>query len=323
MDLITVIVPVYNVQSYLAKCLESIVKQTYNNLQIILVDDGSPDDCPRICDEWAKKDKRIEVIHKINGGLSDARNVGLRNAKGSYICFVDSDDILDEHYIEWLYEAIYDNDAKMAVCDIECFNDGDLIKKSNIKPPYRIYSPEEALKQILQGTGIRAIACNKLYSSDILDGEKFVYGKHHEDEFFTYRIVDKADKIAFLPVPLYYYRQHPGSITATFSIKRLDALEAYLERLEFLKNKYPSLYKSEKVSFCVSCVSYNRVAQKIKSPERESIENKLIKLRKQIHFTSKELISYSLRNSLYIIGSRYFLHLYCCILNIFRGNNNE
>ncbi len=323
MDLITIIVPVYNVQSYLTICLESIVKQTYNYLQIILVDDGSPDDCPYICDEWEKKDKRIKVIHKTNGGLSDARNVGLNYAKGRFICFVDSDDILDRHYIEWLYEAICVSNAKMAACDIECFYDGDLIKKSGTRPPYKVYSSEEALNQILHGVGIRAIACNKLYRTDILDGEKFVYGKHHEDEFFTYRIVDKAEKIAFVPAQLYYYRQHPGSITASFSIKRLDALEAFLERLEFLKNKYPRLYKSDKITFCVSCVSYYRMALENKSSEIRSIEKKIVKLRKQIHFTPIELFMCTVKDSLYVLGSRYFLHLFCCVLNIFRGKNNE
>lgn len=323
MDLITVIVPVYNVQLYLEVCLESIVKQTYNYLQIILVDDGSPDDCPHICDEWGKRDKRIEVIHKTNGGLSDARNVGLNYAKGHFICFVDSDDILDKHYIEWLHEAICTSNTKMAACDIQCFYDGDIIKTLNTKQSYKVYSSEEALNQILHGEGVRAIACNKLYSADILRGEKFVYGKQHEDEFFTYRIIDKAEKLAFIPAQLYYYRQHPGSITSSFSIKSLDALEAFLERLEFLKNKYPHLYKNDKIALCVLCVSYYRMALEEKSSEIRLVEKKIIELRKQIHFTPIELLGCSAKESLYVWGSRYFLHLFCRILNIFRGKNNE
>ena len=129
MDLVSVIVPVYNVQKYLTMCLESISKQTYHNLQIILIDDGSSDASSQICDDWANKDNRIEVIHKINGGLSDARNVGLTCVKGQFICFVDSDDVLDSHYIEWLYDSIKTNKAKVAACDVCCFYDEDSISE--------------------------------------------------------------------------------------------------------------------------------------------------------------------------------------------------
>ena len=115
-ELITVIVPVYKVEKYLDRCVQSIVDQTYTNLEIILVDDGSPDNCPKMCDEWAKKDKRIKVIHKQNGGLSDARNAGLEKAKGKYVGFVDSDDYISPIMYEKLYKCIIDNQADMAMC---------------------------------------------------------------------------------------------------------------------------------------------------------------------------------------------------------------
>ena len=117
-----------------------------------------------------KRDKRIEVIHKTNGGLSDARNVGLNYAKGHFICFVDSDDILDKHYIEWLHEAICTSNTKMAACDIQCFYDGDIIKTLNTKQSYKVYSSEEALNQILHGEGVRAIACNNFIGQTFLEG---------------------------------------------------------------------------------------------------------------------------------------------------------
>ena len=120
---ISVIVPIYKVEQYLNRCVESIVNQTYKNLEIILVDDGSPDLCPKICDEWAEKDSRIVVIHKENSGLSDARNAGLKVATGGYVAFVDSDDIINPFYVEYLYKAICDNDAQISACDLKNFYD--------------------------------------------------------------------------------------------------------------------------------------------------------------------------------------------------------
>ena len=322
MDLISIIVPVYNVQSYLPMCLESIVGQTYSNLQIILVDDGSPDLCPQICDEWAEKDNRINVIHKKNGGLSDARNCGLNHVLGEYVCFVDSDDILNPNYIEWLHDAISLNGLKLSACDIACFYDGDTLNYENNNSKTEIYSAEEGLRQILHGEGVRAIACNKMYKVDLLVGEQFVYGKHHEDEFFTYRMIDKAERVAYVNSALYYYRQRPGSIMASFSIKRLDALEAFLERLELLNEKYPMLYKQDKATFCVSCVSYYRYAKKLSILEVRDIEQRIRQLRKQIKFTFSEMLSYSVRELIYIIGSQE-PKVFCWILDMFRGKRDE
>lgn len=323
MDLVSVIVPVYNVQKYLTMCLESISKQTYHNLQIILIDDGSSDASSQICDDWANKDNRIEVIHKINGGLSDARNVGLTCVKGQFICFVDSDDVLDSHYIEWLYDSIKTNKAKVAACDVCCFYDGDSISECKQKPEYTVFSAEEALQQILQGEGVRAIACNKLYSADILEGESFIYGKYHEDEFFTYRIVDRAEKIIYIDAQLYYYRQRLGSITSSFSIKRLDALEAILDRMKLLQDKYPVLYKPDKVNFCILCVSYYRATLRNKNSDTQAIRRKIKKLRKQINFTIAEMFPYSIREKIYIVGSRWCLTAFSKMLNMFRGADNE
>lgn len=322
MDLISIIVPVYNVQSYLTMCLESIVGQTYKNMQIILVDDGSPDCCPQICEAWAKKDRRIEVVHKANGGLSDARNCGLEHVIGEFVCFVDSDDVLDRYYIEWLHDAIIQNGIKISACDIKCFYDGDTFICEDKINTNLLYSAEEGLRQILQGEGVRAIACNKMYKTELLIGEQFVYGKHHEDEFFTYRIIDKAEKIAYVDAALYYYRQRPGSIMSSFSIKRIDALEAFLERLELLRKKYPTLYKKDKVTFCIACVSYCRCAKTLQDSQKRNIERKIRQLRKQINFTPQELFSYSVREIIYILGSLQ-LKLICGILDIFRGECDE
>lgn len=322
MDLISIIVPIYNVQSYLTTCLESIVNQSYTKLQIILVDDGSPDACPSICDEWGKKDTRISVIHKENGGLSDARNCGLKYINGEYVCFVDSDDILDRDFVLQLHDAMEKHGATIAACDVKDFYDNDKLTAEGQCGNHEVYTAEEGLRQIINGEGIRAIACNKMYKSELLNGESFVYGKHHEDEFFTYRIVDKAKKIVYLNSALYYYRQRTGSITASFSLKRIDALEAGLERLELLKDKYPSLYKEDKVNFCIACVSYQRYANDLPDSEIEKFEQTIKLLRSKIKFPFRELLLYSIREQAYIIGSKY-PRIFSKLLNLIRGNRNE
>ena len=322
MDLISIIVPIYNVQKYLPECLKSIVEQIYSNLQIILVDDGSPDLSPQICDEWALKDKRIEVIHKPNGGLSDARNCGLKYVTGNYVCFIDSDDVLNPDYVKWLHDAITENHVLLAACDIACFYDEDSIDFQVKNKSFQIYSAESALDQILNGVGIRAIACNKMYKTDILKGETFVCGKHHEDEFFTYRIIDKAKEIVFVEAPLYFYRQRAGSIMTSFSIKRLDALEAFLQRLKLLEKKYPNLYRKDKAAFCVACVSYYRYAKNASCRQMSDVEKRIKKLRRQIVFTLPELLSYSFKYQIYIIGS-LFPKWACRVLKLIRGKKDE
>ena len=160
-DLISVIVPVYNVESYLNRCIESLVRQTYKYLEIILVDDGSLDGCPHICDKWSERDNRIHVIHKTNGGLSSARNAGLKVAKGEYIAFLDSDDWIHTKFIEHLYITIKDYKVDIAACDIcQVYTEkqDEKINKLSVK----IYSTEEALETLINGETIRAVAWNKI-----------------------------------------------------------------------------------------------------------------------------------------------------------------
>lgn len=318
MDLISVIVPVYQVEAYLDRCVQSIVDQTYTNLDIILVDDGSPDRCPQMCDEWAKRDGRIRVIHKENGGLSDARNAGLRMASGIYIAFVDSDDWVFESYIERLNQAIGHTRAKMAACGVRFVDD----ETKNVglrgkNPVIQVLSAEQALSE--QGwRKIRAVAWNKLYHRSLLEGEEYPVGKYHEDEFFTYRIVDKAGRVAFVEDELYCYYQRPGSIMHEFSMKRLDALEAYMQRLHLLKEKYPVLYQQEKANCCVSFAGFYCGALQSGVVDMHEVRDKIIGYRRQMRFSVSEWRQYSLRQKLYIVGTGVNLPLFCRILHIRR-----
>ena len=305
MEKISVIVPVYKVEPYLDRCVQSIVDQTYENLEIILVDDGSPDNCPAMCDAWAKKDPRIRVIHKPNGGLSDARNAGMAAATGDYLAFVDSDDQVSVHYLEFLYRAIEEQHADLSACDLQLVYED---RENTIEPPIyqaEAYASEQALETLIHGTGFRAVAWNKLYRRSLLEGEAFAVGRCNEDEFFTYRILAKTEHLAYVDAKLYYYLQRAGSIMQTATYRRLDALDAGLERLQLLKAKYPSLYREDKLGFCVSCVLFYGDAGSFQPEDRRRGRARIRKCRAQVHFGVSELKGYTVKSIVYILGSRF------------------
>lgn len=238
--IISVIIPVYNVEKYLYKCIDSVLGQTYKELEIILVDDGSTDNSGVICDEYEKKDDRIKVIHKKNGGLSDARNCGLDNAIGEYIAFLDSDDWVDIDLYKNLYYLIDKYDADIAVCNFErVYSERDKLRK--VEEKVEVYTNTEAIEQIYYPTEKSTqmiIAWNKLYKKYILKNMRFPRGKIHEDEFLTPLLLYRAGKVVYTNKQLIYYRQVQGSImNSNFSVKRLDYLYALENRNKFLKEK--------------------------------------------------------------------------------------
>ena len=323
MELISIIVPVYKVEEYLDKCVRSVVNQTYSNLEIILVDDGSPDRCGRMCEQWAERDQRIRVLHKANGGLSDARNAGMEIATGTYTAFVDSDDWIAPDFIQTLYDALKKSGAQIAGCDV-CTVYPDREPELNGTGHVRVCTAEEAICDILHGTGFRAVAWNKLYLSSLLQGERYPVGKHHEDEFFTYRIYGKAEKLVYVDTPMYFYLQRQGSIMRSFSIKRLDALEAYLERLDYLKERYPALYAGDKFTFCVACAAMYSQAQQQKDSSTAAIKKKIRRLRKQVSVSPAEYKGVSAKQRLYAMGTGLCIGLFCTMTNwTKRGQYNE
>lgn len=239
--MISVIVPVYNVQSFLKDCVDSIINQTFKNMEIILVDDGSTDDCPFICDEYLKKDNRVKVIHKKNGGLSDARNAGIDIAAGEYITFIDSDDVLEDTMLAYLYELISNAKADMSVCQsmrIDEYgvplNDKVPVKKDRI-----IVGNEECMHDFLAANDLGTVAWGKLYKRDLFEDIRYPVGKYHEDVFTTYRLVAKCNRIAIGYEQLYLYRERNQSITQqSFSKKHLDGIYGKLEQAEFIRKNY-------------------------------------------------------------------------------------
>lgn len=240
-DLISVIVPVYKVEDYLDECVSSVVSQSHKNLEIILVDDGSPDSCPRMCDTWAEKDSRIRVIHKANGGLSDARNAGLEIASGDYIAFVDSDDCIQPDMLKKLLDALHRTDSDISACGILNFG----AAQSTWGCQDFVGTPEQIYAKLYNETAYPVAAWNKLYRRRCWDTLRFPIGKICEDAFTTYRLIHNAKRIVMIPEALYCYRIRPESImTSAFSPKRMDEEEAWRCNYQFIEQHYPKLRKA-------------------------------------------------------------------------------
>ena len=242
-DLISIIIPVYKVEKYLEKCIESVLKQTYTNLQIILVDDGSPDNCGKICDEYAKKDPRIEVIHKVNGGLSDARNVGIAKAKGKYIGFVDSDDYIKEDMYEILINLIKEYDSDVSICNLYDVIDGKEYIRNN-ENGIQEYSRLEILKEVLLDKNIQSYAWNKLYKKELFDEIKYPIGKKYEDIGTTFYVFEKCNKIVVTSEPEYYYLKRSDSLVNNVTESTvLDYTDIIIQRYLYTQKNIEELRK--------------------------------------------------------------------------------
>ncbi len=240
---ISVIVPIYNVEPYLEMCVNSIINQTYQNIEIILVDDGSPDRCGEMCDEYAQKDNRIVVIHKKNGGLSSARNAGLNISTGDFIMFVDSDDWVEKNFCETPLNEILKKEVDCLAFGYFKHEDEKIITKTTNHP--RFLNAEKAISSIINHDDIiYNFAVNKIYRRHVFNEIRFPEGRLFEDQGTTYRIFDLVGKIYVSDIPLYHYISRTGSIIKQgYKPKAInDKFDLWLERLQFLKKKYPSVY---------------------------------------------------------------------------------
>lgn len=240
-SLITVIVPVYMVDKYLEQCIKSIVEQTYSELEIIIIDDGSSDSCSAICDSWAMKDDRIFIVHKKNGGLSSSRNAGLDICKGDYITFVDSDDWIVQNCVSVMHKAMVDNGAEVCSANMNEF-DEDTGSIHQISKKAFIAGPEETLMKLYRTYEFPVSAAPKMYLAKIWKELRFPVGRNYEDAYTTYLAVDAAQRIMHLSDALYLYRVRSGSImTSSFSLSNLDRVRAWKENYLFCKKKYPKV----------------------------------------------------------------------------------
>ena len=240
--LITVIIPVYNTKKYLHNCIESILSQTYHNLEIILIDDGSTDGSEKFVDDYAKSDKRIKVIHQKNMGLSSARNTGLKHATGKYITFVDSDDRIDPNMVEGLLNALVDTHADIAICSFKEIYPNGKTKGFSHNYPKQVFTTEQALANMLQENGFMVSATMKLFPTNYFKNTKFPTNRLHEDVGTTYKLIIKADKIVFIPNEYYIYVHHDNSIiNQTFNERKFDLIELTDQMCDDIDQQYPDL----------------------------------------------------------------------------------
>ncbi len=275
---ISIIVPIYNVEQYLDRCIKSIVEQTYRNLEIILVDDGSPDSCGDICDRWAKIDERIKVLHKENGGLSSARNVGLDVATGDYIGFVDSDDYIAPDMYETLLLAIGNKEESVLVNTMVCRFDDNGVMGLKAECKAETISSLEYLRRVLMHKG-DVSACTKLFPSRLFENVRFAVGRVNEDVLLMLDIMGHINGIRFVGKVGYYYYIRQGSISSGFGKAICDMVDNSVTAYEYVINNYPEL-KDEAKRF----VAYQHMAYLLLVPDDRTgdllYKTALLRLRK-------------------------------------------
>lgn len=250
MKRISIIVPIYGVENYLNECIQSIVKQTYSDIEILLVDDGSPDQCGRICDEWAAKDKRIIVIHKENGGLSQTRNTALKRISGNYVVFIDSDDWVAPDYVEKLLKTIQDSDVKVAMCSsVSVWKDCSR-PASHMPEQSKEFDAKSYSELFLTWLGAYSVVWNKMFKRELFDQVCFRENVLFEDMFFMGDILQRVQKIAYIPEQLYFYRMRKSSIINKDRIKLSRFMQEATQHLvKLYQNDSKLAYLAEKLSY--------------------------------------------------------------------------
>lgn len=282
---VTVVVPVYNVENYLNRCINSIINQTLKEIEIILVDDGSTDKSGEICDEYLKKDNRIKVIHQKNLGLSAARNSGIKIAKSDYICFIDSDDYIETDMLAYLYKKALEYKSDIACCGFSNIYENGRKEKVTIPDGDMTFSTEEALDIHLLSGYIDVVAWNKLYKTSLFKEIKYPEGMLYEDMLTTYRLIDTAKLISLHSDSKYFYCKRKNSIGGTdFSEKTLRLLNACDQVLEYVLEKYPHLenIKVSRIQWYMVVLNKMIISNKI--------DKKLVKRIKKMIIKDKKII---------------------------------
>ena len=288
MSRISVVVPVYNVKDYLHRCIDNILIQLFTDFELIVVDDGSPDCSGCICDEYIEFDSRITVIHKKNGGLSSARNIALdlsfKNRNSEWITFIDSDDWVHSKYLETLYNAIVDTNCQISICRYQEVSDNDsCIENNDIN--VQIVNTEDFF---CEHNVNAVIACGKLYKLDLFSNIRFPFGKLHEDDFTTYKLLFEHSQLSFISVPLYYYYQNNSSITRSmWTPRRLDSLEAMQNQIDYFRDH--GLHQAYNRSIFNAAMNISRNYMEIGILEDAK---KKKKYRKMLQFELRKILRY-------------------------------
>lgn len=318
--LISVIVPIYNVEKYLARCVDSIVNQTYKNLEIILVDDGSSDRCPQMCDNYAQKDSRIKVVHKKNGGLSDARNAGMAVARGEYISFIDSDDYVSDDFFECLLDVMNKENSDIAECSVVKFYEDNRFDEFSDDLSVKTYDTQDAMSALIAENPFHQHVWNKLYKTELIKDIPYAVGKLNEDEFWTYQVFGRASKVAKLNKTMYYYFQRNSSIMGIgYNIRRLDALEGKANRQKYIENNFPELSTQAKIDLYGSCMfAYQSVLKFMSGADKKKALELIRKYRKMynLSFDEIKLADKSARKYFYLAKCNFG---FCCKFRAISG----
>ena len=257
--MISIIIPIYNVSRYLPQCMKSVLSQSYQDLEIILVDDGSTDDCPKMCDNYKEQDARVRVIHKKNGGLSDARNAGIKVATGEWTFYLDSDDWLDREAITKLYQFAIDNHCDVVQGNMYYAYDDHLLYRQVKRNEQKkiVLSCNEAMRELIINDRVKNFAWGKLYKTNIIKDLDFPVGKYFEDSFWQHLVIDRTERYGIIDEPLCYYRQRGDSISGTPSDRINDLLEGNRVRMSFIHDKYPELLPLMKKKYDDLCNELN------------------------------------------------------------------
>lgn len=317
-DLISVVVPVYNVESYLDRCVKSIIDQTYSNLEILLVDDGSTDNSSVLCDAWALKESRIKVIHKTNGGLSDARNVGMTNSMGEYIAFIDSDDWIAPEMLERLIKSIQENKSDISACAVEMvWGDGTPSKLLTVRTNC-VLSCIEAQKALLEESLLKQPVWYKLYKRSCICNILFEVGKYHEDVFWSFQAIGNANSVSLIDYIGYYYYQRPNSIMgAGYSLKRLDVIEAYTKRVQYFDKYFPQLSSQSRIAVWNKCIYHGQMS--LKYLPSELCDQAFAELKDTVSATTlfhRDMLNLKFSHRVWILLARRSLKMSCKIKNI-------
>lgn len=316
--MISVIVPVYKVEPYLDRCVRSIVEQTYTDLEIILVDDGSPDNCPAMCDAWAERDSRIKVIHQSNAGAGAARNAALDIAKGDLIAFVDSDDYLSPDMYTHLY-SLLEQGADIAECgNINVYDDSASFDCSDTS--VHTYTAQEAMEEHIRDHIFRQLIWNKLYRREMIGDIRFPTGTKIDDEFFTYQVLGNAKTLIRSERICYAYRQQQVSIMHSLTpLERLQALDAWSQRQQYIERRFPQLSEWATIDFCFRCIYQQQMALRyLRGAERREAGRIIRRYRMQLRGLSPTKLELPLKQQMWLwLSQRCFIGT-CQVRNLLK-----
>lgn len=305
---ISIIIPIYNVSEYLNNCLNSVVNQTYKNLEIILVNDGSTDDSAEIARIFSDKDVRIQLVHQQNQGLSGARNTGLKYVTGDYVFYLDSDDYLKNDCFEKLISAQDRYNADIVQTNFYYDYPSYLLYGNWLKKESQLLDREQTLERLIEQNEIKNFAWGKLIRSEIAKRNLFPEGKYFEDTLWMYRIVSESKRYVLLAEPLMYYFQRTDSISGNFSIRNLDQLELYSKRLNLIEKEYPELYHKALKQFKLLIIQHQQLTSNLSKNERDVYFEKIFDYKDW--YNLEELIKEEYKNQKWSMVNRIINRLF-------------